>query len=180
MLEGWLPYVIIAGAALALTAVTILVSRIAWRRQVHRYLLGLVGRREAVGAAVKTIEGAVRTLAAGTVDDLLAFAHPDSEERRVFAEVAERMRIETAELADLALPKSLWPLADSLQASAGELASASGGVGDTEGEAVLDALDSLDLTPVRSALQDADGHIAAAQGIYGPIDPAVYGGGLYI
>lgn len=180
MLEGWLPYAIIAAVALALAVVTVVLARLAWRRQARKYLLGLVVRREAIGAALKTIEGSLVGLARGGVDDLIAFTEAGSEERRVFSEVAQRMRIEAAELADLALPKRLWPLADSLQGVADALAAQTAGVGDTEAEAALDGLAALDLAPTKSMLAEADAHIAAAQLVYGPIDPAVYGGGLYI
>jgi len=180
VLDGWTPYAIIAGVALVLAAATVVLARVAWRRQVRRYLVGLVGRREGIGAALKTVESGIRVLAAGTVDELLAFSAEESEDRSTFAEIADRMRIETAELADLALPKKLWPLADSLQAAARSLSEQVGGVGDKAGEAVLDALGGLDLEPVRVALRDADGHIAAASTEYGLVDSAVYGGGLYI
>ncbi|MDO8848416.1 MAG: hypothetical protein Q7W51_08540 [Coriobacteriia bacterium] len=180
MLDGWTPYAIIAGTAAVLTVATIVFARMAWRRQVRRYLVGLLGRREAVGAALKTADGEVRALAGGTVDDLLAFADAASEERRAVREIAERMRIEAAELADLALPKKLWPLADSLGAAASSLAEQAGRVGDGEGEPVLDALIELDLEPARVALLEADGHIAAASTAYELTDSSVYGGGLYI
>ena len=180
MLDGWTPYAIIAGIALVLAVATVILARLAWRRQVRRYLVGLVGRRESIGAALKTADGAVRILAAGTVDELLAFAAEGSEERRTFVEIAERMRIEAAELADIALPKKLWPLADSLQTAAQSLAEEAGGVGDSIGEAVLDALGALDLETARAALGEADGHIAAASTEYDLTDSAVYGGGLYI
>lgn len=180
MLDGWIPYAIIAGVALVLAVVTVALARIAWRRQVRRYLVGLLGRREAIGAALKTADVGIRALAAGTVDDILAFAAEGSEERRTFVEIAARMRIETAELVDLALPKKLWPLADALQAAAQSLAEQVGGVGDSAGEAVLDALMALDLEVARTALGEADGHIAAASTEYGLTDSSVYGGGLYI
>lgn len=180
MLDGWAPYAIIAAVALVLAGATVLLARIAWRRQVRRYLVGLVGRREAIGAALKTAESGVRALAAGTVDELIAFSAEDSEERRTFAEIAERMRIETAELADLALPKRLWPLADSLQTAARSLGEQVGGVGDSAGDAVLDALGALDLEPARVALREADAHLASASTAYDLVDSAVYGGGLYI
>ena len=180
MLDGWTPYAIIAGVATVLAVLTVVLARIAWRRQVRRYLVGLLGRREAIGAALKTAEGAVKTLASGTVDDLLAFADAGSEERRAVREIAERMQMEAAEVADLALPKKLWPLADSLGVAASSLAEQASRVGDGEGERVLDALMELDLEPARAALAEADGHIASASTEYGLTDSAVYGGGLYI
>lgn len=180
MLDGWVPYAIIAATAVILAAVTIVLARIAWRRQVRRYLVGLLGRREAIGAALKTADASLKTLAAGSVQDVLAFADPASEERRVISDIAARMKTEAAELGDLALPKALWPLADSLGVAATSLAEQAGGVGDAEGEAVLDALLKLDLEPARAALGASDGHIAAASTAYELTDSAVYGGGLYI
>ncbi|MGB4441239.1 MAG: hypothetical protein WBJ62_03330 [Coriobacteriia bacterium] len=180
MLEGWTPYAIIAAAAVVLVAVTIVLARLAWRRQVRRYLVGLLGRREAIGAALKMIDASVRTLAGGSVDDLLAFSETGSEERRALGEVAARMAIETTELADLALPKKLWALADSLGAAAASLSEQVGRVGDLSGEAVLDALVEMDLDASRASLAEADGLIASASTMYGLTDSAVYGGGLYI
>lgn len=180
MLEGWVPYAIIAATAVLLAAVTIVLARMAWRRQVRRYLVGLLGRREAIGAALKTADTALQTLAGGSIQDVLAFTDPASEERRVIADIAARMKTETAELSDLALPKVLWPLADSLGEAAASLAEQAAGVGDTEGEAVLDALLALDLEVARSALAASDEHIAAASTAYDLTDAAVYGGGLYI
>ncbi len=180
MLDGWIPYAIIAATAVVLVVVTIVLARIAWRRQVRRYLFALLGRREAIDAGLKTADTALRSLAGSSVADVLAFTDPTSEERRVIADVAARMKTEAAELGDLALPKSLWPLADSLGEAAASLAEQAGGVGDAEGEAVLDALLELDLEAARAALTTADGHIATASTAYGLTDSAVYGGGLYI
>ena len=180
MPDGWVAYAIIAGSAVALVALTVVVARLAWRRQVRRFLVGLLGRRAAMEAALKTVDGTIRKLAAGSVEELLAFAEEGSEERRALAEVASRMTIEAAELADLALPKKLWELADALGAAASSLAEQLGRVGDSSGEAVLDALVDLDLDVARASLTQADGAIETASAAYGLTDPAVYGGGLYI
>lgn len=180
MTDGWTPYAIIAAAVVVLVAVTIVLSRLAWRRQVRHYLVGLLGRRAAIEAALKTGDATVRALAGGSVEDLLAFSEGDSEERRALAEVASRMTLEAAELADLALPKKLWALADNLGAAATSLSEQVGRVGDSSGEAVLDALLELDLDAARASLAQADGLIATASTDYGLTDPAVYGGGLYI
>lgn len=180
MPDGWIPYAIIAVSAVALVALTVVLARLAWRRQVRRFLVGLLGRRAAMEAALKTVDGTIRTLAAGSVDELLAFSEEGSEERRALAEVASRMTIEAAELADLALPKKLWDLADALGAAASSLADQVGRVGDSSGEVVLDALLDLDLDAVRGSLMQADALIDAASAAYDLTDPAVYGGGLYI
>ena len=180
MLSEWMPYIVIAGVALVLIAATVFFARLAWRRQVRNYIVGLMGRREAIGAALKTADAVIGDLARGTVPELLAFAAEGSEERRAVAETAERMRIEAAELADLALPKKLWSLANALGDAASVLAEETGRVGDAEAEGVLDALAVLDLDRARAALADADAHLAAASTEYDLTDPSVYGGGLYI
>lgn len=180
MPEGWTPYAIIAGVAIVLVAATVVLARLAWRRQVRRYLVGLLGRKAAIDATLKMADATLLTLAGGSVDDVLAFADEGSEERRALAEVSSRMTIEAAELKDLALPKKLWPLADSLQEAATSISEQVGRVGDSTGESVLDALLELDLDTPRASLAEADGHIASASTAYDLTDPSVYGGGLYI
>lgn len=180
MLREWLPYIIIGVVAAALIVLTLVLSRLAWRKQVRRYLLGLLGRREAIGASLKTLDAIVGQLAAATVQDLVALTAPESEERRSFAEIGTRMHIESDELSALALPKKLWPLADALGSAARELAGQAGRVGDASGEAALDALIALELGTVRASLGDADAAIAELSGVYDLTDPSVYGGGLYI
>ena len=180
MLGEYLPYVIIVVVASALIAATVVLARLAWRRQVRRYLVALMGRREDIAAALKTVDGVVGALASGSVEDVISFARPDSEERRVVADVASRMRIGADELADLPLPKKLWALADQLGAAAASLALAAAGVGEAEGDAVLDALVALDLTPVRAVLDESAAESARLAELYDLTDAAVYGGGLYI
>ena len=180
MLGEYLPYIIIAVVACVAIAVTIVFARLAWRSQVRRYIVALVGRREAVLAALKAFDGVIAELRDGTVQDVLAFAGPGSEERRVIAEIASRMRVEAGELADLPLPKKLWTLADLLGEAAESLAVAAAGVGEAEGDPVLDALGSLDLTPAREGLAAAEGEIERLAEAYDLTDPSVYGGGLYI
>ncbi len=180
MLEEWLPYLAIAVAATAAIAGTVFAARHAWRRQVRRYLVGLLGRREAIDASVKAIESTLISLRGGTVAEMVAFAELESEERRTFAEIGDRMEIERGELAALPLPKSLWPLADSLGVAAGALADQAGRVGASSGEDALDALMRMDLSEARATIVRADGYIAELSAVYDLTDPAVYGGGLYI
>lgn len=179
-MQEWLPYVVIGVIAAVLIAATIVVARLAWRRQVRRYIVGLMGRREAIGTSLKTVENAMRVLAQGSVADILAFSQEASEERHAFVDIAARMSIASQEIDELPLPKQLWPLADSLGAAARELVEQARGVGETDGESALDALIRLDITGVQRALADADGYIATLSTVYDLSDPAVYGGGLYI
>lgn len=179
-MQDWLPYVVIGVVAAVLIAATVVFARIAWRRQVRRYIVGLMGRREAIGTALKNIEGTMRVLAQGVVADVLAFSAADSEERHAFADIAARMSIESQEIAELPLPKKLWPLAEALGAAARELADQARRVGEADGDAALDALIALDISGVQRSLGDADGYIATLSTVYDLSDPAVYGGGLYI
>jgi hypothetical protein len=176
----YLPYIVIVVVAVALIAATVVLARLAWRRQVRRYIVALMSRREAIVAALKTVDGVLATLGAGTVTDVLAFTGPESEDRRAIAEIASRMRVETEELADLPLPKKLWPLADLLGEAAGGIATSAAEVGESEGDAALDALGALDLTRVRKAIADAETEIERLRELYDLTDPSVYGGGLYI
>ena len=180
MVQDYLPYIIIALVTCGLIAVTIVLARLAWRRQLRRYLTGLVGRREAIAAALKSTEAAVRVLAKADTDQLVAFANEGSEERSVLAEIAARMRLEASELQNVALPKRLWPAADALGQAATALATQTGAIGDVGGAAAMDGLAGLDLGIVREALQRSDAEIHAVSEAVGLTDAAVYGGGLYI
>ena len=180
MLQGYVPYIIIGVVAALLIAATVVAARLAWRKQVRRYIVGLVGRAEDIRAGLKALDSVVGGLISGGVEGLLAFAGSDSDERHAVAEIASRMRIASNELAEQPLPKRLWPLADRLGEAAGTLAETASRVGEAEGEAVLDALAELDLRPVRDALAASEEHVAVLAKEYELTDSAVYGGGLYI
>ncbi|MBN2841342.1 MAG: hypothetical protein JXP37_10345 [Coriobacteriia bacterium] len=179
-MQEYVPYIIIGAVAAALIVGTVVVARIAWRRQVGRYIITLTSHREAVASALKTAESVIATLAVGDTAQVVAFTTSGSEDRQTFGEVAERMRIEQEELKDIALPKALWKLADMLCAAAGSLATQAGSVGEGEGEVVLDALLSLDLGPARRLLADATAEAERVSTLYKVTEASVYGGGLYI
>lgn len=179
-MQEYVPYIIIGAVAAALIAGTVMMARLAWRRQVGRYIITLTSHREAIASCLKTAESAIASLAEGDAAALLEFTLPESEERQTFREIAERMAIEHSELKDIALPKVLWPFADMVCDAAGLLAEQTVAVGEAEGEAVLDALLALDLGPARSRLGDAAVEAERVSGVYRVTDPSVYGGGLYI
>ena len=179
-MQEYVPYIIIGAVATALIAGTVVMARIAWRKQVGRYIIALTSHREAVASALKTADSVIASLAAGDASQLLEFIAPASEERRTLAEIAERMRIEHEELRDLALPKALWKFADMLCDTAGSLAAQTSAVGEAEGEAVLDALLSLDLAAVHTRLAEAGSEAERVSKAYKVTDSSVYGGGLYI
>jgi hypothetical protein len=175
-----MPYIIIGFVAAVLIAGTVVVARVMWRKQVGRYIIALTGHREAIVSALKAAESVIAELAQGDAEQIMAFSAGGSDERQTLAEIAERMRIEHAELTDIALPKKLWKFADMLCDAAESLATQAGGVGDQEGEAVLDALLELDLASVRGLLADSAVEAERVSVQYKVTDPSVYGGGLYI
>lgn len=179
MLDRYLPYVIIAVVAVVLIAATVVAARVAWRRQVGRYLLALTRHKEAVAAALRSTESVLGALASAEPPELLRFVHEDSDERAALAEIGERMRIEADELAGLALPKRLWPIADVLGEAASALATQASTLATARGEPALDALSAVDLALVADTLDQAERHIEEAAEAYAATD-AVYGGGLYI
>ena len=176
MLEEYLPYIIIVVIAGALIAATIVLARLAWRRQMTRYLMDLVGRREAVRTAFASTEAVVQALAGRETDDLVAFAEGESEDRTTFVEIATRMRIEASELEAQALPKRLWPLANALGEAAGRLAAQAGAVGDATGLDSIEGLAELDLEAVRVLLVRADEEMDSMLSLYGLADATMYSG----
>lgn len=179
MFDQYLPYVIIAVVAVALIALTVVFARLAWRRQVGRYLFALMGQKEAVAAALRSTESVLAGLAAADPEELLRFAGGKTEEHAALAEIGERMRIAADELASIALPKRLWGIADLLAGAASALADQTGALASARGETALDALSTLDLTAVRTRIAEAERAIEAAAEAYSATD-ALYGGGLYI
>jgi len=177
----WL-YVIIAVIAVLLIAGIVVASIVLWRRQVRRSLIGLVGRREAVVAAYKALEGVFTSLAGADVDELTAFAvDATSVHRKALEELHSRMRIQSEELAELALPKKLWSAADLLGIAAGAIAVETGKVGEAPSpEAVLDVLGTIDVARIGDALRPASEAIDQLLADNGVGDTTVYGGGLYI
>jgi hypothetical protein len=177
----WL-YIIVASVAILLVAGIVAASVVLWRRQVRRSLIGLIGRRESVMAAYRALESVFTSLAAAEVDELEAFAtDATSSHRRALEELHARMRIQSEELADLALPKRLWKAADLLGTAAGVLAVETGRVGEAASPgAVLEALGLVDVSGIGEALHPANEEIDAQLAARDIGDPAVYGGGLYI
>lgn len=174
-------YIAIGAGSAALLALIIVLARLAWRRQVRRYVVTLVGGREAVRSAYATVERMSRTLAEATDGRLIAFAlDTGSEERRTLTDIAERMQISADELQTMALPKRLWPAANALADAATLLGAQVRRIGEGEGVEVLDALGELDLVGVVSLVEAADAMLGDLRERYKVTDDAVYGGGLYI
>jgi hypothetical protein len=177
----WL-YVIIAVVAIAAIAAIVVVSVVLWRRQVRRLLIALTGRRAAVVAAYRALESVFTSLADADADELTAFAvDASSVHRKALEELHSRMRMQSEELAELALPKKLWEAADLLSTAAGSLAVETGRVGEASGpEGVLEALGRIDVAGITAAVTPAEVEIDRLLAVHGVGDSAVYGGGLYI
>jgi hypothetical protein len=172
---------LIAGAAAVALAGLAIGGVFLWRRSVKRELQRLLGRREAVQSALRSVERVVSALAEASDGDLVAFAlDPDAEERRTLDEVAAQMRIQRDELAVHPLPKSLLECAEALEAAAGVLATQTEDTGAIEGVEVLDALAAIELGSVRTQILRADVALRELADRYGVDEAAVYGGGLYI
>lgn len=178
-MQEHVPYIVIGAVTAALIMVAALLAR-AVRRRIRRCIVTLIGHREAIASALRTTEAVLSALLDDEGDALAAFVSPGSDEREALAEIAERMKVEHGELKEIALPRQLSPLAHILRDTAGMLAEESARIGDAEGEDALDALASLDIARVRSALEDASSEIARLAERYEVTDASVYGGGLYI
>lgn len=175
-------YIIIGVAAALLIAGIVGASVVLWRRQVRRALIGLTGRREAVVAAYHALQGVFSSLAEGDADEITAFAiDSTSVHRKALEELHHRMRIQSEELTEIALPKRLWNAADLLGTAAGKLAVETGRVGEAgPPEKVLEVLGKIDVAGISAALRPANEAIDELLEELKIADPAVYGGGLYI
>jgi len=175
-------YVIIGVASLLVIAGIVVGSIVLWRRQVRRSLIALTGRREAVTAAYKGLERVFTALAEGDTDEVTAFAiDSTSVHRKALDELHYRMRIQSEELSEIALPKRLWNAADLLGTAAGKIAVETGRVGEAgPPEKVLEVLGKIDVAGISAAIRPANQAIDDLLEELKIADPSVYGGGLYI
>jgi hypothetical protein len=167
-------------AALALVGLAV-VGFVLWQRSMKQELQRLLGRREAIHSALRTVERVVSSLAEASDGDLVTFAlDGDAEDRRALGEVAMQMRIQRDELEAQALPKALHESADALGAAAGALAEQTERTETVEGVEVLDALAAIEFSSVRTQLLRADVAVRELAERYGVDEAAFYGGGMYI
>jgi hypothetical protein len=166
-----------------LAAAAVIGSILGWKAVERRYLLQLVSRREAIDAVRQALDDVVSHLAQGSDETLNHFAEdPDAIERRTLHEVTSRARMLADELDSMALPKKLIPAADALGDAAYAIALEAGKVHDEQiGDAVFDALGSIDLTAIAGKYAAATREVQHACEVCGlEEDAAVYGGGLYL
>ncbi len=173
---------IVVTVAVILIAGIVVGAVLLWRRQIRRSLIGLIGRREAILAAYRALETVFTSLADGSEQELSEFASdPESVHRKALEELHARMSLLSEELATLPLPKRLWPAADLLAAGAARIGTEVAKVGSAEGpEAVLRSLGGIDVAGIRAALGPMNTEIDRLLTVNKVVDPAVYGGGLYI
>jgi hypothetical protein len=168
--------------ALAVTIGLVVIGVLAYRQLERSYLLRLVSRQEAVGAAGRSLEGALDRLASADDDVLQSFADdPESVERRVISETAERAHALSDELDRMPMPRKLAPAAAALADAAYVVGEEAGRVGDdTVGDDALTELGSVDLGRVSTAFSEARPILGQACEECRLEDQSVYGGGLYL
>jgi hypothetical protein len=157
-----------------------------WRlgsvRVIRRYLTGLVGSRERIFAARRTLEDVLRHLAGLSDEELERFAtDARSEDRRALVELAYGMRLTRDELDVRRMPSRLHTVASELADAAHLIAEQAGRVtDDLPAPAVFDAVGEIDLVGVSFQYDHASAVLDELCEEYGVEDAAVYGGGLYI
>lgn len=174
-------YIAIGAGSAALVAVIVVLTVLAWRRRVRSHIVTLIGGRETVMSAFRTVEKVSRRLAAASDGDLVAFAlDSGSDDRRMLGDIAERMVMSAEDLQTMALPKRLFHAADALADAAELLGQQAERLSTGEGIDVLNALGELDLVGVVSLVEAADTELSGLRKRYRVADDTVYGGGLYI
>ncbi|MDP2182920.1 MAG: hypothetical protein Q8K99_10190 [Actinomycetota bacterium] len=154
----------------------------AWFRVSRRYLVTLIGRRESVRAALKSLDEVVRHLAGTSDATLEEFATDEhSLDRKAFQEVAQRAAVLADELYTMPLPKGLWPAGEALGDAATAISEEAGRVKEdmSPGDA-LAALGKVDLGRALVDTEAADMIVNQACEHYDVEEASVYGGGLYI
>lgn len=175
-------YIVAFLAVVAVGVASAFIGRALYLRQVRRSLVRLLSMREAVTAAANGLDRVIEHLLSAGDESLVAFAEePRHEDRRAVEDVASRARIAADELHTLALPKHLWPVAESMEKAAREIAKQAGAVGEADTpDGVLDALGAVDVATIANAIGEANETLEPLLREFGVSEPAVYGGGLYI
>jgi len=167
---------------LVLSALVYVCWLIIFRWLVRSSIVVLIGYYEQAAAARRSFESVLRHLINEPDDALIAFATDvDSEDRKVFSEIAERMIIVRDELDVRRLPFKLHEFANKIADSAHVLAVAAGSISDdARVEEVLDRVGNINLKEVNSQYLLAEKYLSELCAEYKIRDAAVYGGGLYI
>lgn len=177
----WVWIALVAGLVATVGLIAI-VWVLAYRATERRYVVGLIGDREAITATGLSLEDVVTRMCEADDDAWHSFANdPDSVERHVLAETAARARLVGDELDTHPMPKSLIPVAEALGDAAYVVGQEAGKVQeDMRGDEAIDALASVDLERVRHVFEAARAELTAACEACRVEDESVYGGGLYL
>lgn len=153
-----------------------------WRAYERRLLLRIVGRTEALEAALAALIDVVTRLASSSDEELAHFAdEPDSGERRVLHDIALKTTIIRDELDHMPLPRSLVGLAEFVADAAYIVGREAGRVeDDQQGDDALDRLAGMDLPMAKEYVLGARRMLIDVCTAHGLDDMAVYGGGLYL
>lgn len=175
-------WIAIGAGVIAVAGLVAIAWVLVYRAAERRYLVGLIGDREAITAAGLSLEEVVKRMCDSDDEAWHAFANdPESVERHVLAETASRARMLTDELDTQPLPKQLVPVAESLADAAFVVGQEAGKVEDEmRGDDAIDALASIDLERVREVFGKARAEVLAACEACRFDDESVYGGGLYL
>lgn len=153
-----------------------------WLRASRRYLVTLIGRRESVRAALRSLGEVVRHLADASDETLEQFATDEhSLDRKAFLEVAQRSGVLADELYTMPLPKGLWQAGEALGDAAATISEEAGKVKeDMLPVDALTALGTVDLARAQAEADAAETVVNQACEHYDVEEASVYGGGLYI
>lgn len=181
MEDVWV-YLLAFVGAVVVAVLAAFLGRALYVQQVRRSLVRLLSSREEITAAAKGMDRVIEHLLSDEDDVLATFAaDAGSDERRAVDDIASRMTIAADHLRQVALPKSLWPVADDMERAARALAAQAGGVGEADSpDGALDALAAIDLSEIREQMALVNEHLEPQLEAFRVDDPAVYGGGLYI
>ncbi|PKQ30288.1 MAG: hypothetical protein CVT60_01100 [Actinobacteria bacterium HGW-Actinobacteria-10] len=180
--SSWLWIVVAVGILIVVGLGWFVGYKIAFRRIVRRYLVGMIARRENLEASRRALETVIAHLADADDEKLMEFAgDAASEDRRTFHEVAQRMGLLRDELDHMRLPARVVPVAEQMADSAYLIALEAGKIhDDMTADEVLEAVGSIDLSAIWTHLDETRRVLEATCGEYDIQETAVYGGGLYI
>ncbi|MBI5232449.1 MAG: hypothetical protein HY876_09835 [Coriobacteriales bacterium] len=175
-------WIAIGAGVVALLAGIGVAAVFGYRAFERRFLVNLVGKREAVTAVAQSLEGVVARLAESDDQTIETFADdPESVERHVLTETAQHARELSEELDTQPMPRRLVPVAEALADAAYVVYDEAGKVQvGMRDEEALDALTSIDLGRIRQVFAAARSELHAACEICRFEDESIYGGGLYL
>ncbi len=174
--------IIAIAVGVLLLALAVVGAVFGWRAYERRVLLRIVGRTEALEAALAALVDVVTRLAGSSDEELAHFADdPDSGERRVLHDIALKTTIIRDELDHMPLPRAFVGLAEFVADSAFMVGREAGRVEDEQlGGDALERLAGTDLSLAKDYVLASRRMLIDVCTAHGLDDMAVYGGGLYL